>query len=399
MDLRIDESFVFSGIESKSQLTRCSFSPCGTLLLAGCESGAVVAWNSVKRESGGIIANHELGYTAACRCVDFHPSFHAIATISYQPGTGVSIWRHDRILARARSRPKVEVQPTSNSNSTSTSVPTPKVENQSTRFRTENSPRKIELDRKLAPVPDPVFATNFNRVKSQFDSALEKMIALNQTPSTVSRSLFPSSGIDKNESEINQADNKENESAAQIIKKASNSVRFNVEEQLKRRNRIDSQIRQFSPAKPEVRNEERAKLIPDESPNVTLNESSSVTHQYAPPDESLIAKTDRTRDVRREENESSKSNPETQNQNLDESSITEPITSQTEMSHPPITHLQPIQKEKKRKKRKKRPTQTLEREESTEERLPPRPEVKSQTGSLFEQMQKIALSDNDSNFV
>ena len=41
----------------------------------------------------------------------------------------------------------------------------------------------------------------------------------------MSRSLFPSSGIDKNESEINQADNKENESAAQIIKKASNSVR------------------------------------------------------------------------------------------------------------------------------------------------------------------------------
>ena len=70
----------------------------------------------------------------------------------------------------------------------------------------------------------------------------------------------------------------------------------------------------------------------------------------------LIAKTDRTRDVKREENESSKSNPETQNQNVDESSITEPITSQTEMSHPPITHLQPIQKEKKRKKRKKRPT-------------------------------------------
>ena len=118
----------------------------------------------------------------------------------------------------------------------------------------------------------------------------------------------------------------------------------------------NQQKRQFSPAKPEVRNEERAKLISDESPNVTFNESSSVTHQYTPPDESLIDKTDEAYDVRREENDASKSAPKNQNQHLDESSITEPITSQTEMSHPPISHLQPIQKEKKRKKRKKIPT-------------------------------------------
>jgi len=148
-----------------------------------------------------------------------------------------------------------------------------------------------------------------------------------------------------------------------------------------------------------------------------------VTHQYTPPDESLIDNKTETYDVRREENDASKSAPKTQNQHLDESSITEPITSQTEMSHPPISHLQPIQKEKKRKKRKKIPTYVtspgvensilsiiftsndiilrppFKREESTEERLPSRPEVQSQTGSLFEQMQKIALSDNDPSFV
>ena len=171
MDLRIDDSFMFSGIESKSQLTRCTFSPCGTLLIAGCESGAAVSWNTVQRENAGIVHNYELGYTAACRSVSYHPSFHAFATIAYQPGTGVSIWRHDRSLARARSRPKVEVLP---SNTSQPAKDNPIV---FSRPPTVHQQKHLES---LPPVPDPVFATNFNRVKSQFDTALEKMIALNQ---------------------------------------------------------------------------------------------------------------------------------------------------------------------------------------------------------------------------
>ena len=35
------------------QLTRCAFSPCGSLLFAACESGAIVCYGTVKRERLG----------------------------------------------------------------------------------------------------------------------------------------------------------------------------------------------------------------------------------------------------------------------------------------------------------------------------------------------------------
>ena len=57
IDMRLGDVIRLEGVVSKRQLTRCSFSPCGSLLFAACESGAIVCYGTVKRErlgNGGI---------------------------------------------------------------------------------------------------------------------------------------------------------------------------------------------------------------------------------------------------------------------------------------------------------------------------------------------------------
>jgi len=197
----------------------------------------------VRKEKVGVLENSDLGFTAPCRDISFHPSYHAFAAISYQPGAGLSIWRHDKALARSKDRTRLSIQPN---------------------IQTENVPTKVyskplTVDQKkhfdnLPPLPEPIFGSNFNRVKSQFDLALERMQQLSQSETsinqhsamtlnelnTTNRNLFPSSGLDKSTA---SAPSGQIETDLEKMKTASSSLRFSVQNRLNQKNTVDSQIR------------------------------------------------------------------------------------------------------------------------------------------------------------
>ena len=83
-----------------------------TYFQVACETGAIVFYGTVRRERLGQLSGNELGHSAPCRSISYHPNYHAMATIAYQPGAMVQIWRHDFSLAKAASRPRVQVRPT-----------------------------------------------------------------------------------------------------------------------------------------------------------------------------------------------------------------------------------------------------------------------------------------------
>ena len=106
----------------------------------------------------------------------------------------------------------------------------------------------------LPPLPEPIFGSNFNRVKSQFDLALERMQQLSQSETsinqhsamtlnelnTTNRNLFPSSGHDKSTA---SAPSGQIETDLEKMKTASSSLRFSVQNRLNQKNTVDSQIR------------------------------------------------------------------------------------------------------------------------------------------------------------
>ena len=107
VDLRCDVVQPLAGVELRTQLTRCVFSPCGSLILAGGENGAIVCWSAITASKMGEIGARELTNSAPCRDVSFHPTTHAFASICYQTRKGVQIWRYDANLARFDSGTKV----------------------------------------------------------------------------------------------------------------------------------------------------------------------------------------------------------------------------------------------------------------------------------------------------
>ena len=60
----------------------------------------------------GQLTPSQLGHSSPCRDVTYHPTYHALCTIAYQPGAMIQIWRHDFTLAKAAQRPRVQVKPT-----------------------------------------------------------------------------------------------------------------------------------------------------------------------------------------------------------------------------------------------------------------------------------------------
>lgn len=171
VDLRCDVVQPLPGIEVRSQLTRCCFSPCGSLILAGGENGAVVCWSSVTGKKLGEISSRGLNNTAPCRDVSFHPYQHAFASICYQTKKGVQIWRYDSNLAKFDSGTKVRVKPPEQVVSAEV-MKKPRIE------------RKSNFN---SPLPEPVFSGVLNDVRAQFDRALSKMQSLNQSSSDVIR--------------------------------------------------------------------------------------------------------------------------------------------------------------------------------------------------------------------
>ena len=109
----------------------------------------------------------------------------------------------------------------------------------------------------LPPLPEPIFGSNFNRVKSQFDLALERMQQLSQSETsinqhsamtlnelnTTNRALFPSSGLDKSTASAPSGENQSGNVDLEKMKTASSSLRFSVQSRLNQKNTVDSQIR------------------------------------------------------------------------------------------------------------------------------------------------------------
>jgi len=359
VDMRLGDVVRLEGVVSLRQLTRCAFSPCGSLLFVACESGAVVCFGTVKRERLGQLDAAQLGHSAPCRSISYHPTYHALCAISYQPGAIAQIWRHDLTLAASQLRNRVQVRPGGAE-------------------RTKPIGASIgssERSSSLPPLPSPILSSNnLNRIKTQFDTALDRMKLLNESKTsldnrlerTASRNLFPSANTAPNQSDLSQSmmTNESDVSLNQSKPRINSSVRFNVEKQMKRLKQYDSQIRQLSPAK-----------RPEPEPiRIQLENHEAEKEENAPAELQLEAEAEQVEKV----------------VIIDKVEV---VTTSAVVEHADEIQTRP----KKKKRRKKRaelpplPPQQTPKLESTDERLPDT-SAASNNVSVLDQLRSIASS-------